>query len=64
MPKIEIKGEYTREIEVYPEDFEEHGQWMDGNRTISKMWEHVPTGKMFYENVEEVVDRNLLIYPF
>jgi|ETNmetMinimDraft_20_1059909.scaffolds.fasta_scaffold51563_2 hypothetical protein len=47
-----------------PDDFKSHGQWMHENRIISRMWKHVPSGKMYYEDTPEVRELDLLIYPF
>jgi hypothetical protein len=47
-----------------PDEFIPHGQWMDVDRLVSRMWIHKSTGNIFYEDVEEVRDRGLAIYPF
>ena len=46
------------------EDFEDQGQWMDGDRKISNMWMHKPTGEIYYEDNDEVKARELPIYPW
>jgi len=66
MPKkiwIEIPST-KHEVDVEPNDFVYHGNWMDGNRIVARMYVHIDTGDMFYEDVKEARDRGLGIYPF
>ena len=51
-------------MDVEPNDFVYHGHWMDGNRIVARMYVHIDTGHMFYENVKEARDKGLEIYPF
>ena len=64
MPEIKIDQKTTVILDLKEEDFESHGSWMQGNKLISKMWEHKPTQIIFFEDVQQVKDRGLNIYPF
>ena len=64
MPEIKIDQKTTVILDLKEEDFESHGSWMQGNKRISKMWEHKPTQIIFFEDVQQVKDRGLNIYPF
>ncbi len=45
-------------------DFVIHGQWMQQNVKVATMYEHIPTGDIYYEDCKTVRDRNLPIYPW
>lgn len=41
------------------EEFVRQGTWMHGNEVISKMWMHVPSGVVYYEDVPDARDKKL-----
>ena len=41
-----------------------HGLWVDNGNVKSRMWVHLPTGIMLYEDNEATRDKKLRINPF
>jgi hypothetical protein len=64
MPSITIKKVISETFKVSKKDFESHGHWTENNVYISRMWRHIPSGEMFYEDCKSARDKNLNIYPF
>lgn len=50
---------------LYRNDFEPHGHWPDAakSKPAPRIWRHVPTEALYYEDCEAVRDRRLNIYP-
>tara|TARA_X000001382_G_scaffold14966_2_gene9623 strand:- start:5719 stop:5928 length:210 start_codon:yes stop_codon:yes gene_type:complete len=61
---ITIKETIEKKIPVTKNQFEVHGVWSENNVHISIMYKHKPTGKIFYEDCEQVRDRKFDIVPF
>ncbi len=62
--KVTVKESVDKEIVVHEHDMVGQGQWVENNTVISRMWKHVPSGEIFYEDVPKVRARGLLVNPF